>query len=67
MVNNGGGAFAIEPGRASDQVLRNSPADYRRHVGNALLDMDNDGDGDLALGQLRHFDPLQVNARPSRR
>ena len=53
MVNNGDGTFMIEPARASDKVLRNIPPDYWRHQGNHLVDLDNDGDLELALGQLR--------------
>ena len=34
-------------------MLRNSPPDYRRHVGNELVDVDNDGDLDLVLGQMQ--------------
>ena len=54
MVNNGDGTFTIEPARATDEVLRNNPPDYRRHVGNALVDVDNDGDLDLALGHIQN-------------
>ncbi len=61
MVNNGDGTFAIEVARATDEVLRNNPPEYWRHVGNALADLDNDGDLDLALGQIRDFDPTHVN------
>ena len=53
MVNNGDGTFTIEPARASDKVLRNNPPDYWRHTGNHLVDLDNDGDFELALGQSR--------------
>ena len=58
MVNNGDGTFTIEPARATDEVLRNYPPDYRRHAGNALVDVDNDGDLDLALGHIQNdLDP----------
>ena len=52
-VNNRDGTFTIEPARTSDKVLRNNPPDYWRHTGNELVDLDNDGDLDLALGQSR--------------
>ena len=54
MVNNGDGTFTIEPARATDEVLRNDPPAYRRHVGNALVNVDNDGDLDLALGHIQN-------------
>ena len=53
MVNNGSGAFQIERDRATDAVFRNNPPDYWRHVGNSFVDVDNDGDLDLALGQIQ--------------
>ena len=53
MVNNGSGEFQIERDRATDAVFRNNPPDYWRHVGNSLVDVDNDGDLDLALGQIQ--------------
>ena len=60
MVNNGDGTFTIEPARTADEVLRNNPPSYRRHVGNALVDVDNDGDLDLALGHIQN-DPEPSN------
>ena len=51
MVNNGDGTFTIERARVSDEVLRNPP-DFRQYVGNHLVDLDNDGDLELVLGQL---------------
>ena len=53
MVNNGSGEFQIERDRATDAVFRNNPPDYWRHVGNSFVDVDNDGDLDLALGQIQ--------------
>ena len=53
MVNDGSGEFEIERARATDAVFRNSPPDYWRHVGNSFVDVDNDGDLDLALGQIQ--------------
>ena len=60
MVNNGDGTFTLDDARAPNTLLHNPP-EYWRHVGNDLVDLDNDGDLDLALGQLRHFDPFQIN------
>ena len=51
MVNNADGTFTIERARVSDEVLRNPP-DFRQYVGNHLVDLDNDGDLELVLGQL---------------
>ena len=51
MVNNGDGTFTIERARVSDEVLRNPP-DFRQYVGNHFVDLDNDGDLELVLGQL---------------
>ena len=34
-------------------MFRNNPPDYWRHVGNSFVDVDNDGDLDLALGQIQ--------------
>ena len=51
MVNNGDGTFTIEPDRVSYEVLRNPP-DYRQYIGNHFVDLDNDGDLELVLGQL---------------
>ena len=56
-------AVRREHGAAAGLRL-SGPADL--HVKSATAG-DIDGDGDLALGQIRHFDPLQVNARPFRR
>ena len=53
MVNNGDETFTIERDRATDAVFRNNPPDYWRHVGNSFVDVDNDGDLDLALGQIQ--------------
>ena len=61
MVNNGDGTFTLDDARAPDALLHNPPPEYWRHVGNDLVDLDNDGDLDLVLGQLRHIHPLQVN------
>ena len=61
MVNNGDGTFTIDPTRAPYSLLHNPPPEYWRHVGNALVDLDIDGDLDLALGQIRDLDPTHIN------
>ena len=44
-----------------DSLLHNPPPEFWRHVGNDLVDLDNDGDLDLVLGQIRDFDPTHLN------
>lgn len=65
MANNGDGTFTIDfHTRAAKPVLRNQlpgNSDYWGYVGNHFLDVDNDGDLDLALGQLRDFSQSAVN------
>ena len=61
MVNNGDGTFTLDQTRAPYELLHNPQPEYWRHVGNDLVDLDNDGDLDLALGQIRDFDPTHVN------
>ena len=61
MVNNGDGTFTLDPDRAPYDLLHNPQPEFWRHVGNDLVDLDNDGDLDLALGQIRDFDPTHIN------
>ncbi len=61
MVNNGDGTFMLDQTRAPYELLHNPPPEFWRHVGNDLVDLDNDGDLDLALGQIRDLDPTHIN------
>jgi len=59
-VNNGDGTFTIDPERAPYALRHNSP-DWWYHWNGDLVDVDNDGDLDLSLGQNRSTDPLHVS------
>ena len=61
MVNNGDGTFTLDDARAPNTLIHNPYPEYWRHVGNDLVDLDNDGDLDLALGQIRDFAPHTIN------
>ncbi len=61
MVNNGDGTFTVDTVRAPHELLHNPHPEYWRHRGNALVDLDNDTDLDLALGQLRDVHPTHIN------
>ena len=61
MMNNGDGTFTLDPDRAPYELLHNPPLEFWRHVGNDLVDLDNDGDLDLALGQIRDIGPTHIN------
>ena len=53
IVNNGDGTFRVDTERASRELLHNPPPEFWRHHSGHLVDLDNDGDLDLALGQIR--------------
>ena len=61
LVNNGDGTFTLDTDRAPHELLHNPPPEYWRHSGSIVVDLDNDGDLDLALGQLRDLDPTHIN------
>ena len=54
-------ALSVDIARAPEELLHNPPPEYWRHVGAALVDLDNDRDLDLALGQIRDLDPTHIN------
>ena len=60
MVNNGDGTFTIEEERAPT-ALRYNPPEAWYHLEGHLVDLDNDGDIDLALAQNRGRDPTTIN------
>ena len=60
MVNNGDGTFTIDEERAPT-ALRYNPPEAWYHLEGHLVDLDKDGDLDLALGQNRATDPRLIN------
>ena len=60
MVNNGDGTFTIDEARAPTELRWNPPEGWY-HLEGHLVDLDNDGDLDLALGQSREVRPSTVN------
>ena len=61
IVNNGDGSFTSDLARAPATLLHNPHPEYWRHQVGHLVDIDNDDDLDLALGQMRDLDRTHVN------
>ena len=65
MVNNGDSTFAVDrDNRAAKPVLHNQPPDgsqYWGWDGGHFVDIDNDGDLDLALGHIRDRGPSVID------
>ena len=60
MVNSGDGTFTIDEERAPT-ALRYNPPEAWYHLEGHLVDLNNDGDIDLALAQHRGMDPATFN------
>ena len=60
MVNNGDGTFTVDEERAPT-ALRYNPPESWYHLEGILVDLDNDGDLDLSLGQNRDAHPSTRN------
>ena len=60
MVNNGDGTFTVDEERAPT-ALRYNPPEAWYHLEGHIVDLDNDGDLDLALGQNRGIAPHFFN------
>ena len=61
MVNNGDGTFTIDEERAPTALRYNHPPESWYHLEGRLVDLDNDGDLDLSLGQNRDAHPSTRN------
>ena len=60
LVNNGDGTFTLDEDRAPPALRYNWPEGWY-HLEGQLVDLDNDGDLDLALAQNRDIFPATVN------
>ena len=60
MVNNGDGTFTVDEDRAPPALRYNWPEGWY-HLQGHLVDLDNDGDLDLALGQNRKINQSTMN------
>ena len=60
-TNKQDGTFTVDIARAPHELLHNPRPEFWRHVGADLVDLDNDGDLDLALGQIRDLGPTHIN------
>ena len=60
MVNNGDGTFTVDEARAPPELRYNWPEGWY-HLQGHLVDLDDDGDLDLALGQSRKITPGNMN------
>ena len=61
LVNRGDGTFTVDRDRAPGEVRQNWPDEYWGFDGSHFVDIDRDGDLDLALGQIRDTGPKVVN------
>ncbi len=61
MINNGDGTFELNTTRIPNVLLHNPQPEFWRHDGSTFADIDNDGDLDLALGQIRDLDRTHIN------
>ena len=61
MVNNGDGTFTVDEARAPHELRHNPSPEYWYHLEGRLVDLDNDGDIDLSLGQSRGNTPDVIN------